>query len=588
MASKRKSDYSSTLPVKKMSPNPQSTALGSIVGNLFPRITMETEPNQIYTELLDDLMLQALSEEEKAGAKKRLEIRREKRVAQSRLKPTPVKRETLGGILTYEDWRHVLTNPECSEGPRPFLECVDVKTAFSHLQMSTMSPSHPLSYAIIMNVVLNRRKKHKPSKQDKYGADETIWTPSVSQAKQLQSEEKDGLFSCWIVMFPMSNVLFTTMTANVPLPIGWLRMEKDGTLRGGSLVRRINKTVALYWIEEKRAPTTVMNAFELPDSSKPPLAPDIVPDELKGVCFSKLLFKSSSNKSRARCFVKGTGHRSVADSGAFVWDPLVQGDLDISLSQGIDGLCSAVDDSIISVKVVKDNRTVIAVKTCGDTIASIKKGGNARKDSGDTGGMMSLGFNLNPAARNGKETVMTRSVLRKFLPGMCTKFAEQISWKFPGLLPCLRSFERCEGHGVIPSASLGGVDGITANLDFSVDLGNASHKDTSDGGPGISIWAEKVKGKARNWYMVFPNVLVKSLWVYNKGGVWVESKQTHDYEGLAIKLSDGVCILWNGRVIRHCTSYTEVGEDNHTYGAFFGPKGEVMRNAGVYKPPEPK
>jgi hypothetical protein len=52
--------------------------------------------------------------------------------------------------------------------------------------------------------------------------------------------------------------------------------------------------------------------------------------------------------------------------------------------------------------------------------------------------------------------------------------------------------------GILPGEQMCGEDGITASMDVSVDLGNASQKDVDNGSPGVSIWTELYPGKAKN------------------------------------------------------------------------------------------
>ena len=40
-------------------------------------------------------------------------------------------------------------------------------------------------------------------------------------------------------------------------------------------------------------------------------------------------------------------------------------------------------------------------------------------------------------------------------------------------------------------------------------------------------------------------------------------------KAVMIKLSHGVAISWDGKIIRHCTSVTKLGKNNHVYGNFF-------------------
>ena len=47
--------------------------------------------------------------------------------------------------------------------------------------------------------------------------------------------------------------------------------------------------------------------------------------------------------------------------------------------------------------------------------------------------------------------------------------------------------------------------------------------------------------------------------------VIVDRKQ----RAIVIKLFHGIAVSWDGRVIRHCTSVTDVGQNNHAFSNFF-------------------
>ena len=84
-------------------------------------------------------------------------------------------------------------------------------------------------------------------------------------------------------------------------------------------------------------------------------------------------------------------------------------------------------------------------------------------------------------------------------------------------------------------------------MDVSFELLNAAHLDVNDASVCFNIWTEDVPGSAKTWYLVLPNLF----------GKHPDTKR--DYLGVAIKLSHGVLISWDGRVVRHCTS-ERVGE----------------------------
>ena len=93
--------------------------------------------------------------------------------------------------------------------------------------------------------------------------------------------------------------------------------------------------------------------------------------------------------------------------------------------------------------------------------------------------------------------------------------------------------------------------GPGSRMMVSVNLANSPHYDMGDTAESIGIWVEEKPGQSENWYFVLPNV--------SCGG-------SH---GVLIKLLHGVVISWDGRQIYHCTSKTNQGDGNKTYGCMW-------------------
>lgn len=86
-----------------------------------------------------------------------------------------------------------------------------------------------------------------------------------------------------------------------------------------------------------------------------------------------------------------------------------------------------------------------------------------------------------------------------------------------------------------------------------------------------------MSGWARNWYFILPDILVRYPKWDEEKGVFVMKT----FQGIAIKLYDGVIVSWDARVIRHGTTVTEPVPSgklgvNHTYGCVFVAKRNVM------------
>jgi hypothetical protein len=74
-----------------------------------------------------------------------------------------------------------------------------------------------------------------------------------------------------------------------------------------------------------------------------------------------------------------------------------------------------------------------------------------------------------------------------------------------------------------------------------------------------------------NWYFVLPNLYgVDTCHGYCR----------HQFAGVAIELTHGVAISWDGRRVRHCTSVFKHGHpNNHVYATFCAPKVRVLNFA---------
>ena len=156
---------------------------------------------------------------------------------------------------------------------------------------------------------------------------------------------------------------------------------------------------------------------------------------------------------------------------------------------------------------------------------------------------------------------------------------------FPQVYAVIRDTE--DNCGIQPVPPMDGEGGrrVGYTVDVSVNLGNSSHVvDFNDTSQGYSLWGEEVPGRGTNWYLVMPIIHgrrpgAKLTWV--------------PFAGLAILITNGVSISWDGRDIRHCMSVLEpdgppVGEsaadwaggvqqtENHLYGTFTAAKERVV------------
>ena len=434
------------------------------------------------------------------------------------------------------------------------------------------SSSNPFGCMFLLDVVVNRRTKNKSSFQQTWKNDKTIVLPTITN-KRLVSNDFNDQFRAWILFAPLMDQFYCTMSNKcifVPFPAGYLRLNGDGRIRSGSFIREIKQCFLISAVDEKRTPEqlphSIMDVYQMPDEVDPPL-----PSNTDG-SFRMKLHKSKSNRSGGRCFVRGAHHEDLSSS--LCWDPVKNGTLDIVVRSPHPFRKSSFHYSIVSVRYLgQNNKTIQHIVDVGSAMDDFGER-NARNKSGDHGKMNLVGFNLNPGRPHLGSVTKVTSQLPDFQK-MVASVSLSLEKCLPMVLEPMRAIER--SVNVYPPKTMGYTDGITATCDFSVNLGNASHYDPGDVGPGVSIWAEKIDGRSSNWYFVMPNFLPSKV----RGAT--SSLKVRNQSGVSIKLSNGVCILWNGRVIRHCTSITNVGDKNATFGVFFAPKEKIIKKGSDFQ-----
>jgi hypothetical protein len=203
--------------------------------------------------------------------------------------------------------------------------------------------------------------------------------------------------------------------------------------------------------------------------------------------------------------------------------------------------------------------------------------GTARAKGGDFGTMHAIGTHVE---LDGVTTVPYRTngrVPERLLRNMVVSLSQVGRRCFPQVYSVIRDTET--NSGLEPVEPMDGSDGqrVGYTIDMSVDLGNASHFDVHDASQGYSVWTEELRGRGKNWFFIMPNLH------------GTRPDGTH-FAGVAVKLTHGIAISWDGRIIRHCTSLSKpdgpagkrVGEEghrNHLYGTFTAAKERIV-NAG--------
>ena len=213
-----------------------------------------------------------------------------------------------------------------------------------------------------------------------------------------------------------------------------------------------------------------------------------------------------------------------------------------------------------------------------------KKKGAARSNAGDHGTMHAIGTHVHFDGVTIDAYAANACVGDALLRDMVVSLARVGRCSFPQVYAAIRDTE--ENCGIQPIPPMDGEGGrrVGYTVDMSVNLGNSSHVDFNDVSQGYSLWGEEVPGRGTNWYLVMPNIHGRRP---GANFAWVP------FAGLAIMITNGVSISWDGRDIRHCTSVLEpdgppVGESaddwagsvqqtaNHLYGTFSAAKERVV------------
>ena len=185
----------------------------------------------------------------------------------------------------------------------------------------------------------------------------------------------------------------------------------------------------------------------------------------------------------------------------------------------------------------------------------------ARAGNGDLGAMYPIGSRIDtcwkPYVTSSSEE--SAKVLLKAVRAAATLASVTI----PAALRVIQDFENDSGMRHVPGMD-GGCLRVSHSMGLSINLANSSHFDVNDASQGFTVWTEEFPGSTKNWYFVLPNMRGKY------------PGTDREYNGIAIKLSHGVFIGWDGRLIRHGTSKvgSRVGD---IYGNFFAAKTKIVK-----------
>jgi hypothetical protein len=247
------------------------------------------------------------------------------------------------------------------------------------------------------------------------------------------------------------------------------------------------------------------------------------------------------SKRRKRGFVHGALYDNLFP-GYFEIDHLLLGDVDIV----VDDLKSKTISKLKVRSAASDKPLMDQIVELGE---SMPAKGTCRRDVGDLGDMFAVGYRSKAQRLVYKQT--RHEATKKAMTALTTQVVPFLRRHYQEVLSDIQQAEQA-GVTAAPLAEMGGVEGPGGSIMISRNLGNSSHFDNSDGSNSCSIWAEKHVGNATNWFFVLPNITINGS------------------KGVVIKLRHGVSISWDGRIIRHCSSVTAVGETNNVYGCMFG------------------
>ena len=467
---------------------------------------------------------------------------------------------------------------------------------------------------------------------------ETVDTPVKFRAKDEESLDNkfDSQFRAFIAVVPDGATYYchrerrsaSVGIANelIPMDTSWLRLQKDGACDDrfglGGYVSRLwdgqpfwkfkisrgasnfelkpvpeHSVMRLSWNET--LPTLkVMSVYQCPDEDGPALPPDIIGGQRQDTAttrrshlrriFRRALMQSTAARKGCRHYAPTYLHGEIDPNETLIIDPK-DGDIDFRVSVQIrrppakgrksdkrkERRAALARESVVQVRYLPNLGTgaEVLVNDIRDHASRVtrEKKPSARAGCGDEGYMYPVGMRvmLDKVRRRRYKTsgaAKEQGPLRKAVVAAARLAAVTI----PGVL---RIIQDAEEDGDLEGRD-GGMNGdgkccrISFSMDISVNLANASHYDINDATQGFSIWTEDEPGGTRNWYFVLPNVYGK--WPQGTAS----GKNGPVFHGLAIKLTHGTLISWDGRVIRHCTSKME--RSKNVYGTFFAAKSSIV------------
>lgn len=378
-------------------------------------------------------------------------------------------------------------------------------------------------------------------------------------------------------------------------------------------------------MSKKPLPLTTLRTWQCPDSYGCRWPPDTFMSgtgnpksywneshRMRRQLYLRLLYeKSKTQKVGCRWHVPGALYTGVS-TNVLVICPSMDGAHDIvvrvqksdseTLGSNSTKHCdlSIACESIVSIRYM-NHRGDEVIRNALDTLTrngeTLRKGnlhGVRTNDTGDRGKMFALGARVDPEKPAHLSLYAGNKVAGKHLPEAVKAMSTIGAVAFPQVLKPIQLMERAAGcttpvcmqikddshhhinniatsttvvdnhAGPTPTVCLKNTIGLT--MDVSLNLHNSAHYDVNDASVGFAVWTESKPGYSDGWYFVLPNV-------YGSHPLYPEST----FEGIAIQLSHGVAISWDGRRIKHCTAAGKRDPNNNIYGSFCTAKSNLIK-----------
>ena len=475
---------------------------------------------------------------------------------------------------------------------------------------------------------LDRKLVDTPVKMMAYKAQ----TPPESLNLLSNVHDEDEYYRACVVILPEAGVYFChrerrkesagLVGTHIPMDINWLRLNQHSTstpgnwFSDGSYVLRMcddHRPKAWKWSIRRSAinfqppgyqirslpprdfPNLVFHARQCTDEDGPCLPPDFIDGKdcshwgmrRRIHAFRARYFNSPSARRGCRHYARAMLHKKIDPHVTWVIEPSrLMAEVDLHITVHIpykDGKAALHRTSVLKIRflpeVIGESNCTPLLEAIHDHCSQVKSGkrGGARAGKGDNGVMVPIGCHIERDGRKSRYVAssheseipkLRKAVTAAFklasvtVPGV-VRVAQDLEddagvSRLPGFEGENRKCARKTGDGVSPRFCF-----LSHTMDLSINLANASHYDVWDASQGFSIWTEDYPGSTRNWYFVLPNLR----------GYFPDS--TREYRGVAIKLTHGVLISWDGRLIRHCTSICERKGD--VCGSFFAAKTRVVK-----------